>query len=271
MNSFSFFLVLVTVAFCVSAKKVHVYSPDDVPLPQNLCNFQANDNDMNNAGVTEPIADWCTNHFGKRPDAVHVNADGEPYKMCLANAPASFGNLTPFTGQAVVAKDSFNNTSNQTVTHKFDLEGSFKESIEVSTTTTVSVSVSVDYSVTIPEIFSTIGFSIDTSFSTSRTDTHSAEHSLSWAPSETVDCQPHCLYLVQTSVQTQIYKADMYVPICLTGYARCQFGDRVQGHYFWYILVDDVLDQSKRCYTQRGTLSSIVSDVNAQTTFSKQC
>lgn len=73
--------------------------------------------------------------------------------MCLVPSNATFGNLQPTTGMQILAKDSFNNTSNQTVNHSFTLQGTFDESIVVATTTTLDLSVDVSYEIELPDIF----------------------------------------------------------------------------------------------------------------------
>jgi len=261
-------LILLVILYCVHGK---VYSPDDmVGVPENICDYFASDKDMTNVGIIGAVSTYCQQQLGVKPDQVHVNVDSEPYKMCLAAGPATFGNLQPNTGQSIIAKDFFNNTSDQTVTHDFSLTGTFSESISVSTTNTVTLSTTVEYGVSIPDIF-TSKFTISTSFSSSQTSSRTATNSISYTPHTSAQCAPHCAYTAVATVNTAIYKSSMSVPLCLVGYARCQYNSRVKDHYYWYVQVEDFVQPNNRCFHQSGSLSSIVSDIDAKTTFSKTC
>jgi hypothetical protein len=261
--------LLVLFVVYVHGARFTLLSPNDVP-EDLLCNYFAANSDLTNAGVDRAISTFCNQQLGATPNSIVVNADTYPYKMCLAAGEATFGNLQPVTGQSIIAKDFFNNTSDQTVTHSFALSGNFQQSISIATTQTVTLSETVGYSVTIPEVLSTT-FSVSTSFSSSTTQTNSATSTINYNPQTSAECDPKCSYTASESVTLSIFKSDMSVPICLSGYARCTYNSRVQGHYYWYVLIDDFISPSDRCFTQMGTLSSVVSDVNSQTTFSKGC
>jgi len=253
------------------SRKVRIFGTDDVIFaPNNICQYMAADSDMNNAGIAPAISSECNKLLGQTPDAVHVNADSNPYKMCLVPENATFSGLKPATAQKIIAKDTFNNTSNQNVSHTFGLTGSFSESLEMSTSTTVSLSITVSYSVTIPDMFSS-SFSMDTTFSTTSTTTHTASNTISYDPSTTVDCEPSCFYTATETVNTYIYESDMVVDICLSGYARCEYESRVNGHYYWYVLVDDFIAPGNRCFVQDGTLNALTADISSSTTLSKAC
>jgi len=241
-----------------------------IGVPENLCDYYAADSDMTNAGIDNAVSTYCQKSLGEWPAEVHVNADTEPYKMCLVAGNATFGNLQPNSGQNIIAKDFFNNTSNQNVTHTFSLSGSFSQSLDVSTTNTVTLSTSVEYGVNIPDVLSS-KFTISTSFSSSKTTSNTATNSITYNPTTSVECQPHCSYNAVATVNTAIYKSDMTVPLCLSGYARCQYNSRVNGHYYWYVSVDDFIQPAQRCFLQNGALGSIVSDIDSKTTFSKAC
>jgi len=245
---------------------------DDATLkvPGNLCDYFANDQDLSNAGLNGAVGTFCQQQLGQYPAQVHVNADDNPYKMCLVAGDAQFGNLQPNTAIQIIAQDSFNNTTNQTITHSFSLTGSYTQSLEVSTTNTVSLSVSVEYSVELPEVFSE-KFSMSTAFSSSTTKTNRDQTEVSFNPTTITDCLPHCVYIAVESINTAIYKSTMTVPLCLSGWARCQYNDRVNGHYYWYVMIDDFVQTGKRCYTQQGLLSSVVCDVKSSTTMSDKC
>jgi len=266
-------LVVVCYGGVIAKSRPPVMTPGEAPSqtnPEDLCNYFAANSDMTNAGITGAISDECTRYLGSRPAGVNVNVDDEPYKMCLVAGTVRYGSLEPVTGQQVIAKDSFNNTSDQTITHSFSLTGAYTQSIAIATTNTVTLSVSVDYSVSIPDIFSS-KFSVSSTFTTSKTQTNSATSSINYNPGYSLTCAPHCSYAAEEKVDVSMYKTDMNVPICLSGYARCNYNSRVQGHYLWYFLVDDFLSTSQRCFTQQGMLSSSVSDINSATSISKQC
>jgi len=264
------FVLLVLLVVCVRGR-LRVLSLDDmIGVPANLCSYYAADVDMSNAGLNNAVANFCQQQLGQRPASVHVNPDDNPYKMCLVAENATFGNLQPTNGQTIVAKDFFNNTSDQVVTHQFSLTGSFSESIAIATTNTVTLSVSVSYGVVIPTILSA-KFAIDTTFYSSQTTSRSSTNTVSYTPSTTTACAPHCAYTAATTVQTSLYKADMTVPLCLSGYARCQYSTAVKGHYYWFVLVDDFVQPTDRCFHQAGNLGSLISDINSQTTFTKSC
>jgi len=248
-------------------------SDDDVinsKVPGNLCDYFANDQDLSNAGLNGAVGTFCQQQLGTYPAQVHVNADSNPYKMCLVAGDAQYGNLQPSTAIEIIAQDTFNNTTNQTITHSFSLSGSFTQSLEVTTTNTVSLSVSVEYSVELPEVLSS-KFSMSTAFSSSTTKTNRDQSEINFNPTTITDCLPHCVYIATESINTAIYKSSMTVPLCLSGYARCQYNSPVNGHYYWFVLLDDFVAPDKRCYTQQGLLSSIVCDVKSSTTVSDRC
>jgi hypothetical protein len=199
----------------------------------------------------------------------HLTCCRYPYKLCIAAANATFGNLLPVAAQAVVAQDSFNNTTNQNVSHTFSLSGSYANSLEISTTTSVSFSVSVDYSISVPDKFA-LKFDMNTTFSSSKTTTQSSSIAETYSSSTTLSCDPSCAYTASLDVQTLLYKATVDVPICLTGYAKCAYNSPVNGHYWWYVLVDDFISLDERCAVQDGILASAMS-VDSDTSLAKTC
>jgi len=243
-------------------------SPD---TPKNTCQYYGTDADLDKIGITETIKSYCTRTMGATPDAVHVNADGYPYKMCAVAGEAIWSSLKPIGGQSVVAKDTFNNTSDQVASHTFSLTGSYDQTITVSTTNTVAFTTSIEYTIGIPDELA-IKFGVSTSFSSSSTEEHQDHAGVSYSSATTVDCQPDCYYMAALEAETLVYNADMKVPLCLDGFARCQFGSPVQGHYWWYFdLVSDIgLPQDSRCYYQSGKLNSAIT-INSTTEFAKQC
>jgi len=263
-------LIVYLYAVCAESKIFPPLPPLDKVVPVNLCNYYADDSDMSKAGINNAIFNYCQDQLHTRPYAVHVNADDNPYKMCLAAGTAYFSSLEPVTGQSIVAKDFFNNTSDQVVTHQFSLSGSFSQNIAVATINTVAISKSVGYSIDIPPALRAT-FSVSTSFESSKTQTNSATSVLQYSPSTTTQCQPKCSYTAIETVQTSTYSSNFNVPLCLTGYARCEYKNPVNGHYLWFVVIDDFISPNDRCFTQAGTLSSLISNIDSQTTLSKSC
>jgi len=239
--------------------------------PKNTCQYYGTDKDMDSIGITETIKSYCTQVMGATPDAVHVNADGYPYKMCAVPGEAEWSDLTPVGGQSVVSKDHYNNTSDQVAGHTFTLSGTYDQSCSLSTTNTVSFTESIEFTVGIPDELA-IKFGISTTFSSSETQTHTAESDVTYQSSTTIDVQPHCYYWATLEAETLVYNADMKVPLCLDGYARCQFGSPVQGHYWWYFdLKTEVgIPDANRCYYQSGQLNSAIT-IDSTTELGKTC
>jgi hypothetical protein len=237
--------------------------------PYNHCQYYASDKDITNAGIYYKIMDYCTKIFGKTPDAVHVNADNYDYKMCLAPGTTQFGNLSPSYGQNIVAQDTYSNQENQTVQHTFSLTGSYGESMSLETTDTVDLSVGVSYSVGIPDVLEAT-FSISTTFSTSTSETHEKSADASFESSTTIDALPFCTYSAKLVANTMVWHTDMQTPVCLDGFARCQFGSPVQGHYYWYVDVAGFLTPSDLCFVQHGGMAAGIS-ITSNTTISRNC
>eukprot|EP00026_Physarum_polycephalum_P014231 Phypoly_transcript_14721.p1 GENE.Phypoly_transcript_14721~~Phypoly_transcript_14721.p1 ORF type:complete len:190 (+),score=27.99 Phypoly_transcript_14721:385-954(+) len=189
--------------------------------------------------------------------------------MCLVAGNVTWANLQPADDESVVATDSFNNTTNQNVTHEFSLEGEYVNSLQITTTSSVSFSASVNFHVDVLPIFS-MKFDINTSFSSSKETTQFSQEEIKYQSSTTVNCLPQCDYSAKLNVQSQLYKANFQVPICLSGWARCSYNSKVNGHYYWYVLVDDFITESQRCVAQNGMLGSAVS-VDSTTTLAKEC
>lgn len=265
------FLFVLVVSVC-GRGAVRIVSAEEIGIvdgPEDLCNYYASTTDLENAGIVTAISDECAALFGKTPNSVEVNDDTYPYKMCIVATNASFGDLTPVDAQSVVALDSFNNTTNQNVSHTFSLSGDYQDSLQISTTNTVSFSVSVDYNINIPTIFS-MKFDFNASYSSSKTTTQSSSMQETYTSSTTLTCLPQCDYTASLNVQSLIYKATVSIPICLSGYAKCAYSERVNGHYWWYVLIDDFIPSAERCAVQSGLLASAVS-VNSQTSLAKSC
>jgi len=246
------------------------YGSDEIYAnPLDTCTYYAQTSDLNTVGIVSAISAQCLKLLGSTPGSIVVNDDTYPYKMCLIAENATWSNLQPQADESVIATDRFNNTTNQNVTHEFSLEGDFVNSLQVSTTSTVSFSAGVNFEVDILPIFK-LKFDMNYSFSSSKETTQFTQDDVKFQSSTTVDCLPNCDYSADLNVQSQLYKAQFQVPICLTGFARCTYSSKVNGHYYWYVLIDDFIDATSRCIEQSGGLASAVS-VDSSTTLSKEC
>jgi len=247
-----------------------MYNADEmVDSPYNLCNYYAATSDIQTAGLLNTISNQCKTVLGKAPNGVEANVDTYPYKLCLIAENATFSGLSPSASQSVVAQDSFNNTTNQNVSHTFSLNGIYANSLQMSTVNTVQYSAGVSFSVDIPETFE-MKFDMNTTFTSSKATTQSTTISESYDSSTTLTCNPGCDYTASLDVHTLTYKASFEVPICLSGYARCSYNDRVNGHYWWYLLIDDFVTPDQRCVNQAGILGSAIS-IDSTTSLSKSC
>lgn len=262
-----FCLVMLSI---VCASGVRIYNVDDIINDSSdVCNYYASISDLQNTGLVSTVSDQCKQIFGKAPNNVEVNDDTYPYKLCLVAETSNWSNLQPVASQSVVATDSFNNTTNQNVSHTFSLSGSYANSLQVSTTNTVSFAESVIFNVDIPTTFS-MKFEFNSTFTSTKATTQSTSISETYDSSTNVECFPHCDYSADLNVQTMLYKATFEVPICMTGYVKCAYSDRVNGHYWWYVLLDDFVTQDQRCAEQNGVLASAIS-VDSSTTLNKEC
>lgn len=240
------------------------------------CDAYATNRDLDQAGLTQNIKSWCTNHYGTRPDTVEVNSDGYEYKACLSAGEPKFGSLRPRNSQEVVASDTFTNDSNQGVKHTFQLSGTQAESITLETTNTVSLSTSVSFKVSVPAVLEE-NFSISTSFTSSRTDTHTDETSSTYTSTTEVDVPPRCSITNKLEAKVQKYSSDFKVPLCITGFVACKFPKRVKNpdkpnegaHYFWYSDISHMGMSRDACWEQQGDLSSSVS-IDSTTSMSQK-
>jgi len=266
-----FLLAVVTVyagRIPVQPHRVTIHHAGEVS-PANTCSYFAAISDVQKVGIQQAISDQCKSMLGEAPSSVEVNDDTYPYKLCIQAEDAQWGDLTPVTAEDAVARDIFNNTTNQNVTHTFSLTGEYDDSLTVSTTSTVSFSASVDFSLDLPSIFK-LKFDMNTSYSSTKSSTQSTSIKETYTSSTSLTCLPHCGYSASLNVQAMIYKTNVEIPICLTGYAKCAYQHTVKDHYWWYVLIDDFVPASTRCVTQNGMLASAES-VNSQTALGKSC
>jgi hypothetical protein len=267
----SFVTILLVLLAISNAHGISIYGADEInddPV-DNTCTYYAQTSDLSTAGIVSAISSQCKTLLGSTPNSIVVNDDTYPYKMCLFAGNATWANLQPADDESVVASDNFNNTTNQNVTHEFSLEGEYVNSLQISTTSAVSFSAGVNFNVDVLPIFK-MKFDMNTSFSSSKETTQFSKEDITFQSSTTVNCLPSCDYTAQLNVQSQLYKANFQVPICLTGWARCTYNSKVNGHYFWYVLIDDFIADASRCVNQNGALASAVS-VDSTTTLSKIC
>jgi len=274
MGKWSVVLILFIVVASVAGRRVKLIPADPVEdgsnkITYNSCSFYAATSDLQTQNIVNTISDECHTLLGATPDSVAVNDDSYPYKMCLMASNATFGSLDPEDDESSVDKDSFNNTTNQNVSHSFSLTGQYSNSLTVQTTSTVSFSASVQFTIDLPTLFSG-KFAFNASYSSSKTTIQSSSIKETYTSSTTLTCLPDCEYSATLNVQSLIYKATVDVPICLSGYAKCSYNSKVNGHYWWYVLIDDFIEDSSRCQDQNGLLASAVS-VDSATTLSKTC
>lgn len=242
-----------------------ICSPVFAPIPRNssnagnACNYYASDTDMRQQGLLPKIKDYCKRKFKKTPDAVTVNPDQYPYKMCLTAGKAEFTDLRPSDSTKIVADDEFTNRgTGKNVSHTFELHGDFMESISLATTTTVSFKESVSFEVDIPKVLSS-KFEISLGFKSSKTEDHKNSNDAGFESTTTVVVPSDCTYYAKINAQIDKYSSKFKVPICLDGYARCQFGEKVEGHYFWYVTLKEVgVTSSAACVKQSGGLASSI-------------
>jgi len=264
-------LFLAAFALVVQAQPVLIgVDPGDdknmTHLVQNSCNTFASDKDMQNTGLSSAVANFCNNHFHHKVDAVHVNADGYPYKMCLIAKQATWTGLQPASATRVMDKDSFTNDNSQSVSHTFTLGGKTSQSATISTTTTVSLSTSVSYEVSVEKVF-TDKFTLTTSFSSSRTESHSDTNEVSYQSSTTISAHPGCTYVAELTSNLQVYNSHFKVPLCVDGYARCQFDSAIADptnpaagkHYWWYFDIRSLGLSGQACFIQNGGLGASIS------------
>jgi len=241
----------------------------DGTAPGNTCTTYAQTKDLSTAGLVSTLSSQCNILFGATPAAVAANADSEPYKLCLVAGDTARSNLQPQDDESIVATDSFNNTTPQTVSHEFTLEGQFINSIKLSTTSSVAFSASVNFNVDVMPTWS-LKFDLNTSFSSSKASTQFSQAEVQYQSSTSVNCSPDCDYTAALNVQTSVYKSQFTVPICLSGWVRCQYNSKQNGHYYWYFLVEDFIADTQRCIAQNGELDSSVS-IDSTTTLSNHC
>jgi len=238
--------------------------------PENTCSYMANDNDMTKAGLTQKVQNYCAQIFGTQPDAVHVNQpDGYGYNMCLTpGKPLIDFNWVPVGEVSITGTSSFKNSGTYPVDHTFTLSGNYGEAVTVATTNSVDISADVEYG---------IDFIIDASltfqgtYSFQHTLEKSSSYTLGFQNTDTATVPPSCTAydkMVATMIQ---YGGYVTTNVCLDGYARCQFGNPVQGHYYWYIDVNEMgLSDSDKCWTQSGKITGS-SAVNAKSEMTVEC
>lgn len=233
--------------------------PGNSSIARNSCNYYASDVDMRQQGLAPKIKDYCKRRFKKTPDEVHVNLDGEPYKMCLKAGKAEFTSLKPSGSTKIVADDEFTNRdTGKAIEHTFELHGDFTESLSLATTTTVSFKETVSFEVDIPEVLKS-KFSISLGFKSSKTENHEDSNDAGFKSSTKVVVPSDCTYYAKIKANIDKYSSKMKVPICLDGYARCQFGERVEGHYYWYVTLKEAgITSSASCVMQSGGLASSI-------------
>ena len=231
------------------------------------CDYFASKSDLDNAGLTKKVEGWCANRFGKKPDGVLVNDDGYPYKTCVDAGEAEFSSMNPKKAAQVIATDTFHNPDRLPVKHTFSLSGSQSSDIKVQTTNTIHTHANIKHSINIPKVFHQ-NFTMNESFSTDTTESHSDFLSTTYTTSVATNIPPSCSVTASLKTTVDKYAADIKVPICITGYVGCHFGEKVEDptsksagkHFYWYMTLDQMgLGGERWCWMQKGELTSSVS------------
>lgn len=201
--------------------------------------------DLLAAGMTkENVFDMFKKAFGQRPKQVYLN-EGicVEFQHYCNNYQGEFSygdrNMVPATRVATTKTLENNTDSTVTMTAQLDTE----QSKSASVTVTESSSVSFGNSITVGS--ETLGISSEISFNftfeNSVGSTKTTSETVKVSDQLSLDVKPHSKFDVDLETSWMNLNETFSVPIVISGAVGADFGERVEGHYYWFMGLPDNL------------------------------
>lgn len=166
-------------------------------------------------------------------------------------------------GSRQVSRQTVTNHAPFDVTQEVRLVSSVASSVAMSTTNTISIGREFAVEVSIPEVAKVTSKSSFT-FSTSKTKTLTDTKTSGGWNTVRAPVPANSSVCISLEVDHETYEADFSVPICYTGYFKCNygawwfghwFGRRCNGHYNWYAKFSYIFGSRASCKTLRGRVA----------------
>eukprot|EP01095_Lingulamoeba_sp_RSL-Kostka_P009733 TRINITY_DN336_c2_g2_i1.p1 TRINITY_DN336_c2_g2~~TRINITY_DN336_c2_g2_i1.p1 ORF type:complete len:296 (+),score=78.72 TRINITY_DN336_c2_g2_i1:101-988(+) len=260
------------------------------PIPGNgiksdqICSYAlASQTDCNNLQIPSKCTSYCSSYFGMNTDACYCNAQGDTsgFNACVHAFPnlIQYTNLQPAYSQKVMIQDSYFEGNPNGGSKTWTESSTQQESLTVSSTTTLGFQEDISYTIKVPEedFSGTFGttFQQQTSQETSQTNTNQ----ITFDDTTTEPTTYNCTYNYSFNSTLVTYNSNWKVPVCVTGYTRCDFPSPVadpydpsQGsHYYWYIPVGVYMPLGDTCQYQNGLLQSHMFQTNSSSCVVSSC
>eukprot|EP01095_Lingulamoeba_sp_RSL-Kostka_P009731 TRINITY_DN336_c2_g1_i1.p1 TRINITY_DN336_c2_g1~~TRINITY_DN336_c2_g1_i1.p1 ORF type:complete len:300 (+),score=73.57 TRINITY_DN336_c2_g1_i1:101-1000(+) len=259
------------------------------PIPGNgiksdqVCEYAlASQADCNNLQIPTSCTNYCSSYFGMNTDACYCNAQGDTsgFNACVQALPnlVQYSNLQPTSADKVMISDTYYEGNQNGGSKTWTESSAQQETLTVSSTSTVGFQESISYTVKVPFVFSST-FGVDFSFSSTQMTSQTHSNTITFSDTTTEATKYNCTYNYSLDSSEQLYSSNWQIPICVTGYTRCDFpspvadpNDPSQGsHYYWYIPVGVYMPFKGLCQYQEGTLQSTMFSSNCTSCVTSNC
>lgn len=181
--------------------------------------------------------------------------DGYGFDACITQGEVEFQGLEPTQGTKQVDQQEACNNLDGKVTQTITLNGADASTLSVATTSTSSFSEEIDVEIEIPDALK-VTSKTTFGFSSSTTASQSDSSSRGYSNSVQADIPPHDCVCAKEQMKTLVYDSTFTVPVCLSGFFRCNWYWQCKGHHWWYINFAGVFTQDELCYSINGKARS---------------
>ena len=201
--------------------------------------------DLAKGGVSrEDIFDQYKKYFGERPKQVYLNEG-----ICVRYGnycynyyrDAQFYNKRSKQMQSVANSRTISNALDHDVTHEVTLSASKEKSATVTVTKESEFSFGFSISVGSESLGIGSEFSQDFTFRNSVGSNSSFKEDVMVEDKTTITLKPKEKVVVDLDLQWISFKEDFKIPFYIKGWTGADFGHKVEGHHYWFMMLGGLL------------------------------